>query len=90
MTIVALLRNPAKLPGALDDRLHQDARLTLAPTVRDVFRRLRGDGYAVCLSGSGPSLLAFETDDRRIPDPDDGWRVLRVPVRATGVEVFQS
>lgn len=90
MTIVALLRNPAKLSGALDDRLHQDARLTLAPTVRDVFRRLRADGYAVCLSGSGPALLAFETDDRRIADPDDGWRVLRVPVRATGVEVFES
>ncbi|HEX6008760.1 MAG TPA: homoserine kinase [Actinomycetota bacterium] len=90
MTIVALLRNPAKLPGALDDRLHQDARLTLAPTVRDVFRRLRADGYAVCLSGSGPALLAFETDGRRIAEPDEGWRVLRVPVRATGVEVFES
>jgi homoserine kinase len=90
MTIVALLRNPAKLPGALDDRLHQDARLTLAPSVREVFRRLRAEGYAVCLSGSGPSLLAFDTDDRRITDPGDGWRVLRVPVRATGVEVFES
>ncbi|HYZ14156.1 MAG TPA: homoserine kinase [Actinomycetota bacterium] len=90
MTIVALLRNPSKLPGALDDRLHQDARLTLAPTVRDVFRRLRAEGYAVCLSGSGPALLAFETDGRRIADPDEGWRVLRVHVRATGVEVFQS
>jgi homoserine kinase len=44
----------------------------------------------VCLSGSGPSLLAFDTDDRRITDPGDGWRVLRVPVRATGVEVFES
>jgi len=41
----------------------------------------------VCVSGSGPSLLAFERDRYPVPGPGEGWRVLRVPVRATGVEI---
>jgi homoserine kinase len=90
MTIVALLRDPTKLASALGDRLHQDARLALAPTVRGVFDRLRVDGHPVCLSGSGPTLLAFETEERTVPDPGDGWRVLRVTVRAAGVEVVEA
>ena len=74
---------------ALHDRLHQAVRLALVPDVRDVFEDL-ARSVAVCVSGSGPSLLVFERPGRRIADPGEGWRVLRVPVRATGVEVFDS
>ena len=51
---------PALLRVALQDRLHQDARLALVPAVRDVFDELRAGDIPVCVSGAGPSLLAFE------------------------------
>jgi homoserine kinase len=57
--VEALTRTPELLPFALRDRLHQDARLALVPKVRDVFDELQRDGVAVCVSGAGPSLLAF-------------------------------
>jgi homoserine kinase len=74
---------------ALRDRVHQAVRLALLPEVRDVFEEL-GRSVAVCVSGSGPSLLAFERLGADVPDPGEGWRVLRVPVRATGVEIFET
>lgn len=75
---------------ALRDRLHQAVRLALVPKVREVFDDL-GRSVAVCVSGSGPSLLAFERPGGPdVPDPGEGWRVLRVSVRANGVEVYES
>jgi hypothetical protein len=72
------------------DRIHQDARLALFPDVREVFDRLQAGNVPVCVSGSGPSLLAFERDRYPVLGPGEGWRVLRVPVRATGVEVSEA
>ena len=71
---------------ALQDRLHQDARLALVPAVREVFRALRDRGVPVCVSGAGPTLLAFEPDGP-VADPGDGWRVLEPGVRPRGFEV---
>jgi len=90
LTAVALLHDPGLLPGAMRDRLHEDVRLALVPEVRAMFDQLREAGLAVCVSGSGPTLLAFERDDVVTPDPDDGWRVLRVPVRASGVDIREG
>jgi homoserine kinase len=90
LTAVALLHDPGLLPRAMRDLLHEDIRLALVPEVRATFDRLRGAGLAVCVSGSGPTLLAFERDDVVTPDPDDGWRVLRVPVRASGIDIRQG
>jgi homoserine kinase len=87
LTIARILQDPERLRMALGDRLHQDARLALVPEVREVFERLRVGDVPVCVSGSGPTLLAFERERRPIPDPGEGWRVLRVPVHRTGVEV---
>jgi homoserine kinase len=89
LTLARLLRNPDHLRLAMRDRIHQDARLALVPDVREVFDRLQAGNVPVCVSGSGPALLAFERERYPIPDPGEGWRVLRVPVRATGVEVFE-
>jgi homoserine kinase len=74
---------------ALRDRLHQDVRLAIVPEVREVFEDLTRS-VAVCVSGSGPSLLAFEPPGDVVLDPGEGWRVLQVSVRANGVEVFES
>lgn len=89
----ALTDDPRHIYAAVSDRLHQRVRLPLMPEVRDMFERLQHVPLPVCLSGAGPSLLVFETDafpDLVVPDPGEGWRVLRVPVRATGVEVLEG
>jgi homoserine kinase len=89
LVVHALTQDPDLLRVALRDRLHQEVRLAFAPEVREVFRDLDGRGVPVCVSGSGPTLLAFESDDRTVQDPGPGWRVLRTSVRATGVEVVR-
>jgi homoserine kinase len=88
LVVHALTQDPGLLQVALRDRLHQDVRLELVPSVREVFRDLGRRGIPVCVSGAGPTLLAFETDEGPIPHPGEGWRVLRTAVRPTGVEVF--
>jgi homoserine kinase len=87
LTVHALTQDPDLLETALQDRLHQQARLDLAPLVRTVFQDLRDRRIPVCVSGSGPSLLAFESDRHPLPDPGAGWTVLRPGLRATGFEV---
>lgn len=89
-TVVALTSEPALLTRTLDDRLHQDARLALVPIVEGVFRDLRAAGVPVCLSGAGPTLLAFGSDDMPVPDPGDGWSLLSLAVAPTGVEVTEG
>jgi homoserine kinase len=74
---------------ALRDRMHQDVRLAMVPAVRDVFEEL-DRVLPVCLSGAGPSLIAFPAGGDDVPDPGDGWRVLPVPVRPTGVEIAEG
>lgn len=90
LTMARILQEPEHLRLAMADRLHQDARLALVPEVREVFERLQAANIPVCVSGSGPTLLAFERDRRPVPDPGEGWRVLRVPVRRNGVEVIEG
>jgi homoserine kinase len=91
LAVEALTRDPSLLPAALVDRLHEDIRLRAVPEVADVVAELRRSHVPVCVSGSGPSLLAFERDDR--PPLDlaslgaSSWRILRPGVRMTGYEV---
>jgi hypothetical protein len=58
--------------------------------VRSVFEDLTERGVPVCVSGAGPSLLAFETPDASVPDPGEGWRVLRVGPRLSGADVVEA
>jgi homoserine kinase len=87
IAMVALTSRPELLKEGLVDRVHQPYRLPLVPKVRQLFDDLVGEGVAVCVSGAGPTLLAFDLPGRSVPDPGDGWRVLRTSVRATGFEV---
>ena len=90
LTAVALLHEPGLLPVAMRDRLHEDVRLGLVPGMREAYDRVRGAGLAVCVSGSGPTLLAFERHDAVTPEAGDGWRIVRVPVRASGVDIREG
>jgi homoserine kinase len=87
LTAAAIVARPSALVAALGDRLHERQRLSLVPDVGSVFESIRDAGVPVCVAGSGPSLLAFEIGDARVPAPSDGWRVERLPVRPTGVEL---
>lgn len=89
LMVRALTDDPGLLGDALQDRMHQDVRLGLVPPVAEVFRALRDDGVPVCVSGSGPTLLAFETR-ATVPDPGDGWRVLRPAIRARGFDLVSE
>lgn len=89
-TVVALTSEPGLLTQTLADRLHQQARLELVPSVNAVFHQLRAAEVPVCVSGAGPTLLAFEFDGVSLPDPGDGWLVLRLDVAGTGVEIVDG
>lgn len=87
LAVLALTTRPELLSSALEDRLHQPRRLPLVPASRALFEDLRHAGLAVCVAGAGPSLLAFETDERRVPDLGPGWRTLRLQPASAGADV---
>lgn len=87
LMVHALTREPPLLAEAMLDRIHQSVRLALLPQVGSVFEALRDRGIAVCVSGSGPSLLAFETPHLTLPELDEGWHAIPVAVRAHGFEM---
>lgn len=90
LAVLALTARPDLLAEALEDRLHQPHRLPLIPRARGLFERLRAEGIAVCVAGSGPSLLAFEEPGRALPDPGPGWRLLRAPVAPVGATLEEG
>jgi homoserine kinase len=87
LAVMAFTREPDLLLVALHDRLHEDARGALVPESASLLDELRHRQIPSCLSGAGPSLLAFEREGHTVGDLPDGWRAIRPGVRATGVEV---
>jgi homoserine kinase len=91
LVVEAITRDPSLLAFALRDRLHQDARLALVPQAADVFDDVQRMHIPVCVSGAGPTLLAFERDDLDPITPDaiewPGWTILRPGIRRAGFEV---
>ncbi len=83
LMVEALTREPSLLRVALHDRLHEEARLELVPEVAEAVDGFRRAGVPVCVSGAGPSLLAFEQDGP-IESPGAGWTLLRPGVRSAG------
>jgi homoserine kinase len=90
LAVVALTERPELLPEALVDELHEPYRLPLAPKAAALHAVLRSLGYAVCLAGSGPSLLVFEPPERPVPDPGTDWRVLRPAVTLEGARLTKD
>jgi homoserine kinase len=87
LAVVALTREPDLLLVALRDRLHEEARAAMVPGLAPLLDGLRDRQIPSCLSGAGPSVLAFEREGARIGDPPDGWDALRPGVRRTGPEI---
>jgi hypothetical protein len=44
----------------------------------------------VCVAGAGPSLLAFETTGREVPELGPGWRTLRLQPASAGADVVEE
>jgi homoserine kinase len=88
LAVVALTRGDLDLLlVALHDRLHEEVRAAMVPDIAALLEDLRRRQVPACLSGAGPSILAFEREHRGVGDLPDGWRALRPGVRAAGVEV---
>ena len=87
LTVDAIVRDPSALGLGMRDRLHQDARLALVPTVREAFEAVRDAGVPVCVSGAGPTLLAFPDDRHEMPSLPASFRVMPLAVRPEGFEL---
>jgi homoserine kinase len=92
LLVEALTNDPSLLQEALRDRLHQDARLDLVPEMADQFDRILAlRRVPVCVSGAGPSLLAFPLDGAEIPsealEGPGGWRAMPLSIRREGFTV---
>ena len=90
LAVVALTRRPELLSVALEDRLHQDRRLRMVPSVMDAFGRYVSADVPICVSGAGPTLLAFDVGSNVVVAPDDSWLVLRPGVRSSGAEIVEA
>ncbi|MBI4260789.1 MAG: homoserine kinase [Actinobacteria bacterium] len=84
LLVHALTEDPALLPAAMQDRLHEPTRLELSPETAEAARALRARGVAVCVAGSGPSLVAFEQRPGAVPTVVPGFEVLGVTVAPSG------
>jgi len=92
LMVEALTVDPTLLRTAIRDRLHQDVRLALVPDVRDVFDELRRRHVPVCVSGAGPTLLAFVMDDtpaltHELLGVSAAWRIWLLDVRGRGFSI---
>lgn len=88
LLVEALTHDPTLLGEAMQDRLHEHVRLALVPEVRELFDELQRREIPVCLSGAGPTLLAF-------PGPSDeielhGAAISHAGLSATGFEVLDG
>jgi len=90
LLVAALAGHPARLLLATEDFLHQQQREPAMPESLALVDELRARGIPAVISGAGPTVLAFVTDDaevviRRGPA---GWRPLRQRVGGPGATVL--
>ena len=63
LLIAALTAHPDVLIDGTEDKLHQDYRAPVMPHSHDLVARLRAAGVPAVVSGAGPSVLAFLTEN---------------------------
>jgi homoserine kinase len=82
LLIAALTVRPDALLDGTEDKLHQDYRAPAMPHSHDLVTRLRAAGVPAVVSGAGPSVLAFLTED---PTQDHLKRLDSIAVE-TGID----
>jgi homoserine kinase len=90
LLVAALSHDPALLLAATEDRLHQDYREPAMPATLDLVRKLRGEGLPAVVSGAGPSVLVFTSDQQRsavAAHVPAGWQALVTAIDRDGVRL---
>jgi homoserine kinase len=82
LLVAALTARPDALLDGTEDRLHQDYRAPAMPHSHDLVTRLRAEGVPAVVSGAGPSVLAFLTEN---PTQDDLKRLDSIAAE-TGID----
>lgn len=87
LMVAALGFSPDQLHRATRDYLHQDYRRPAMPESLALVDELRADGVAAIVSGAGPTVLAFATDDadELLARTPAGWASHHLQVDADGV-----
>lgn len=90
LLVAALAGQPEHLLAATRDWLHQDQREPAMPATLALVHALRADGVPAVVSGAGPTVLAFGTNDTsslevRCPD---GWTCHSLAVETDGVRLL--
>jgi homoserine kinase len=93
LLVHALTAEPALLPAATEDRLHQRQRGAVMPDSLALVDRLRAAGHAAVVSGAGPSVLVLTRRDA-VPAVIDltpeGWRAMPLDVDPDGARVLSD
>jgi homoserine kinase len=82
LLVAALTARPDALLDGTEDKLHQDYRAPAMPHTHDLVTALRAAGVPAVVSGAGPSVLAFLTEN---PTQDDLKRLDSIAVE-TGID----
>jgi homoserine kinase len=90
LLVAALAANPAHLLRATEDFLHQEQREPAMPGSLALVHRLREQGVAAVISGAGPAVLAFVTDDGDAVAglASQGWQALPQMIGGPGAAVL--
>jgi homoserine kinase len=79
------------LREALRDRLHQPYRQVLVPGLEDALHLDHPDLLGVCLSGAGPSIVAFAENPEPVAKAlGKAYQRLRIPFRVRTLRVHQG
>jgi homoserine kinase len=90
LLVAALSNDPELLLAATEDRLHQDYREPAMPATLDLVRKLRGEGLPAVVSGAGPSVLVFTTEEQQAgvaARSPAGWQALVTSIDTDGARV---
>lgn len=90
LLVAALGGHPEQLMRATEDFLHQQQREPAMPESLALVGELRSRGIPAVVSGAGPTVLAFVTDDADTVAGlgPAGWRTLRQRVGGPGATVL--
>ncbi|MEQ4301279.1 homoserine kinase [Plantactinospora sp. B6F1] len=86
LLVHALTTDPALLFEATEDRLHQSYRAAGMPGTAARLAELRAAGVPAVVSGAGPSILAFTSEDEDF-EAGMGWTAQRLPIDVAGARV---
>ncbi|MBO5889728.1 MAG: homoserine kinase, partial [Clostridia bacterium] len=76
---------------AFDDKIHQPYRFPLIKGANELKALLESQGFAVALSGSGPTILAVSKGiEPSVPSIVGGvkWKVIKLEVEKSGATVL--